>query len=78
MTAPTASDQKKLNKLKDLQSELAKAFAHAKKFTGKTPKDTQVFDKIEDLLNQIAKLTEQPKQPKKTAYKPKKPAAKKK
>lgn len=61
MSAPSTSDQEKLKKLKTLQAELAQAFAQAKKYTSQ---DTQVFKRIEDLLNEIGKLTEPEKKKK--------------
>ena len=50
-------DQKKLDRLKELQAELNAAFKDAKNYTGESKEDKAVFDKIKSILDEIAKLT---------------------
>lgn len=49
--------KQKFVKLKELHTELLKAFDEAKNYTGKTDSDSKVFEKIESILDQIAALT---------------------
>ncbi|MCB1113806.1 MAG: hypothetical protein KDK62_03535 [Chlamydiia bacterium] len=53
----SAEDQKKLDRLKELQAELNHAFQDAKNYTGESKEDQAIFDKIKGILDEIAKLT---------------------